>query len=210
MTAVQLDIEHFCRSGSVTAIDLPRRHYRVILADPPWKFSAGKSKNPSRHYPTMPLREIAKLPVGELAHPQGCRLFLWITAPIMLLPFGPREILTAWGFKYSTARFWVKLNRREEGAFIYPNSVARGPGFEVTGDAEILVIAKKGRPQPIAGAKPRGVFFGAKREHSRKPDQVRDEICALFEGPRCELFARPRHAGFDCWGNEVGKFGVAA
>lgn len=189
---------------------LTPQSYRVILADPPWKFNAGKNKNPSRHYPTMPLKDIAKMPVGDLAHPEGCRLFLWVTAPILLLPFGPREIIRAWGFKYSTARFWVKLNPSEDGAFIYSNSTARGPGFEVTGDAEILVIAKRGRPQRIIGAKPRGVFYGARREHSRKPDRLRDELCELFDGPRCELFARSGHQGFDSFGNETTKFGAAA
>jgi N6-adenosine-specific RNA methylase IME4 len=184
--------------------------YRVIYADPPWKFSAGPNKNPSRHYPTMPLKAIAALPVKEMAHPEGCRLLMWVTPPILLLPFGPREVMTAWGFRYSTIRTWAKLYPKEDGAFIYPGSISRGSGYEVSGDAEFLVIGKRGRPQRIQGAKPRGLFYGRRREHSRKPDFIRDEICALFEGPRIELFARSRHPGFDAWGDEVDKFQVAA
>jgi N6-adenosine-specific RNA methylase IME4 len=28
----------------------------------------------------------------------------------------------------------------------------------------------------------------------------------LFPAPRCELFARQRRPGWDCWGNQVDKF----
>jgi hypothetical protein len=57
-------------------IDLPKQHYRLIYSDPAWRFSAGPNKNPSRHYPTMKLKDIAALPVKELAHPDGCRLLM--------------------------------------------------------------------------------------------------------------------------------------
>ena len=42
------------------------------------------------------------------------------------------------------------------------------------------------------------------REHSRKPDCVRDRIIKLCgDLPRIELFARQRVKGWDSWGNEV-------
>ena len=44
------------------------------------------------------------------------------------------------------------------------------------------------------------------REHSRKPDRVRADIEALFDGPYCELFARSTRPGWTSWGNETGKF----
>jgi hypothetical protein len=74
--------------------DLKPRAYRVILADPPYKFSSGPSRNPRNH---MTLAEIASLPIGELA------------------------------------------------------------------------------------------------------------IARLLDGPRCELFARSRHPGFESWGNEIDR-----
>jgi N6-adenosine-specific RNA methylase IME4 len=194
----------------MTFTGLTPHSYRVIYADPPWRWSGGPNKNPSRHYPTMPLKEIAKLPVGDLAHPEGCRLLMWVTVPILFLPFSPKEIMTGWGFKYSTARCWAKLYPKEDGLFITNRSISRGPGYEATGDFELLIIAKSGRPQPIKGGKPRGLFFGQRRQHSRKPDFIRDQICELFEGPRCELFARSGHPGFDSFGNETTKFGAAA
>jgi hypothetical protein len=45
-----------------------------------------------------------------------------------------------------------------------------------------------------------------RREHSRKPDCVRDRIERLVLGPYLELFARETKPGWDCWGNEVALF----
>ena len=56
--------------------------YRCILIDPPWpEHGGGKSKRGAdRHYPLMSVRKIAALPVGELADPAGCHLWLWATS----------------------------------------------------------------------------------------------------------------------------------
>jgi hypothetical protein len=45
-----------------------------------------------------------------------------------------------------------------------------------------------------------------RREHSRKPDCVRDRIERLVLGPYLELFARETKPGWDCWGNQVALF----
>ena len=51
--------------------ELPRGHFRAILADPPWKFvtysERGQGRSASRHYKVMPFEEIAALPVADLA-----------------------------------------------------------------------------------------------------------------------------------------------
>jgi N6-adenosine-specific RNA methylase IME4 len=44
------------------------------------------------------------------------------------------------------------------------------------------------------------------REHSRKPEKMRRDIEALWEGPYAELFARESADGWDTWGNQAGKF----
>lgn len=181
--------------------------YRVIVADPPWRFSCGGARNPNSHYPTLSVEDICALPVHQLAHPEGCRLFLWITMPLLnRLP----EVLKGWRFRYSTARVWAKLWPSEDEMFLYPDSLARGTGYEVVGNCELLVIAKRGRVQPISGKKPGSLFFARRREHSRKPDMVRDEIARMFDGPRCELFSRSGHSGFEAFGNETTKFAEAA
>ncbi len=43
----------------------------------------------------------------------------------------------------------------------------------------------------------------AKREHSRKPDELYTIIEECSPGPYLELFARRRRAGWVQWGNEV-------
>ncbi|MDE7418522.1 MAG: hypothetical protein K2N44_19825 [Lachnospiraceae bacterium] len=41
-------------------------------------------------------------------------------------------------------------------------------------------------------------------EHSRKPDEIRHRIAELCgDVPRIELFARQRHEGWDCLGDEI-------
>ena len=50
------------------------------------------------------------------------------------------------------------------------------------------------------------VVYEPLREHSRKPDCVRERIVELCgDLPRIELFAREEVSGWDCWGNEVNK-----
>jgi N6-adenosine-specific RNA methylase IME4 len=181
--------------------------YRQILVDPAYKFSSGPSRNPSNHFVTMPIAAIAAMPIGELAHPDGCRLFLWITVP--LLNRFP-ELLKACGFTYKSARVWLKLRQRANVELLTPKSFVHGTGYEVWNSTEILIIAKHGKPQPLGGNKPVSHIIAARREHSRKPDCVRDEIAALFDGPRCEPLARSRHPAFDSWGDQVDLFDGAA
>jgi N6-adenosine-specific RNA methylase IME4 len=178
--------------------------YRVILADPPYKFSAGGSRNPRRHYPVMTIAAIAALPIGALAHPDGARLFLWLTMPHL---HRMRELLDGWGFAYCTARPWLKTWPRESGSlFLMADSFATGTGLEVINTSELQIVAKRGKPQRLGGEKLRGHIIAPRRQHSRKPDCVGDEIARLFDGPRCELFARSHHPGFDAWGAEVDRF----
>jgi hypothetical protein len=41
------------------------------------------------------------------------------------------------------------------------------------------------------------------REHSGKPEEVRQRIERLFPGPYLELYARKPAPGWTCWGNEI-------
>jgi N6-adenosine-specific RNA methylase IME4 len=179
-----------------------RRRYRVIYADPPWKFSAGGTRNPAKHYPTLAISKIKNLPIEDLAHSRGCRLFLWTTIPHLYIAL---QTMSLWGFRYSSARVWCKLKAGADPTIIRMKDIAIGTGLEIRNDAEILLLGKRGKPPPPAH-KSRNMIFASRREHSRKPDCVRDEIAKYYAGPRIELFARSRAPGWDAWGNELDKF----
>jgi N6-adenosine-specific RNA methylase IME4 len=179
--------------------------YRAVLIDAPYKFSAGPSRNPARHYTTMSVAAIAALPVGELAHPSGCWLFVWTTWPHLANSIA---MIDGWGFTYSTGRPWLKTWPSEEDSlFLLPDSYATGTGYVVRNTTEPMLIAKR-FPRGVRSGRyqMQGHIIAPRREHSRKPDIVRDEIARLFDGPRCELFARSHHPGFEAWGNQVGMF----
>ena len=46
-------------------------------------------------------------------------------------------------------------------------------------------------------------FIAPKKEHSKKPQKMREMIENVSYEPRIELFAREKFNGWDCWGNEI-------
>src|SRR5215831_13715269 len=95
---------------------LRKHRYRAIVADPPWHFKSYTKldrnnfktrRDAEKHYGVMTWQQIAMLPVKELAHPEGCHLFLWATGPCLHHAF---YVMEEWGFKYSSVAFtWAKL-----------------------------------------------------------------------------------------------------
>ena len=135
---------------------------------------------------------IYNLPVQDLSA-KDCVLFLWATYPKL-----PEAIKTlqCWGFRYSSVAFtWIKTTKNDKWHF--------GLGYWTRANPEICLIATKGHPKRINKTIP-NLIVSRVREHSRKPDEVREKICALLgDLPRIELFARESVKGWDCWGNEV-------
>ena len=70
---------------------------------------------------------------------------------------------------------------------------------------EQCLLATRGHPARLAKDVKR-LVIEKRREHSRKPDCVRDRIERLVTGPYLELFGRETKKGWDCWGNEAGLF----
>lgn len=179
---------------------LPMFHYRAIYADPPWRFenysAAGEAKNAVQHYGCMDMDAIAALPVGDLAHGDGAALFLWATNP--MLPEA-LQVMRRWGFRYATVAFtWAKRSRTDSAWHM-------GLGYWTRANTEICLLGVAGR---VARRQRdvRELVVAPLREHSRKPDRVRDDIRRLVAGPYVELFARAAAPGWDVWGNQVGKF----
>lgn len=173
--------------------------YQIIYADPPWgsnsQFGRDKKKGNKQHYPLMRLEDIKSLPVREMAD-DNCILFLWIV-DTQLLDAG--QVIEAWGFSYKTVGFtWVKETSTGKDFF--------GVGMWTRKNPEICLIATRGRVKRLS-AGVRQLQRYKIREHSRKPDEFRDEIVKLVgDLPRIELFARTKTEGWDVWGNEVDKY----
>lgn len=73
---------------------------------------------------------------------------------------------------------------------------------------EPCLLAVKGKPKRASNAVSQ-LIMSPIREHSRKPDEVRDRIVELLgDLPRIELFAREAAPGWDCWGKEAPINGV--
>lgn len=172
------------------------KKYKIIYADPPWSFNFHKrnwlsedAKN--RLYPTMEAKDILSLPVSKLAD-DDCVLFLWVMNSEIPLAL---DCIKNWGFKYKTVAFtWVKTTK---------NTYHFGGGNWTRSNPELCLIATKGSIKRKS-ASVRNLVISRLREHSRKPDEVRDAIVELVgDLPRIELFARNTTPGWDVWGNEV-------
>lgn len=168
--------------------------YQIIYADPPWRYDQkGLQGAAEKHYSTMSLEDICKLPVGSISAKDSI-LFLWATFP--QLPAALR-VISAWGFKYKTVAFlWLKKNRKADSWFF-------GLGFCTRGNAEVCLLATRGHPKRQS-SKIHQFIISPIEAHSKKPDIVRDKIVELAgDVPRIELFARQTTPGWDVWGNEV-------
>ena len=143
----------------------------------------------------MTLEEIASLPVGEWADKDAI-LFMWVTDPLL-----PEQIKIGerWGFKYKTVGFyWTKTTVTGKPFF--------GCGYYTRANPEMCLIFTKGSPGRPKLLNVRRWVTSPVREHSRKPDEIRDYIRDMYDGPRLEMFARTTTEGWDVWGNETTKF----
>ena len=175
------------------------RTFRTIYADPPWQFQNRTGKVAPEHkrlnrYATMSVADIKKLPVYELAEIQS-HLYLWV--PNALLPDG-LDVMRAWGFEYKTNIIWEKV--RHDGQ---PDG--RGVGFYFRNVTEVLLFGIRGTSnRTLAPARSQvNLIRAAKREHSRKPDEMVTLIEKCSPGPYLELFARGDREGWAMWGNQA-------
>lgn len=188
--------------------------YRLIYADPPWRFepfdrATGLDRSPDRHYGTISARRLSLLPVRGVAA-RDALLAMWVYDP--MLP-SAIHIAEAWGFEYCTVLFrWVKTTDGQYRLFENSERLNFGTGYHTRhGGCEECWLFKRGRGLPVLRHDIRCEFFAAVREHSRKPDEVAQWLLALYgDVRRIELFSRVDRSGWDCWGEEAGKLGRVA
>jgi len=177
-------------------IPFPKKKYNIIYADPAWYFKSwskkGDERSATQHYDCMSISDICNLPISNISE-DDCILLIWVIDPMLPQAF---EVIKAWGFKYKTVAFtWVKKNK-SEGYFT-------GLGYWTRANPEMCLLATKGKPKRISKSV-RQLVIDKRREHSRKPDRIRNDIVELCgDLPRIELFARQQAEGWDNWGNHI-------
>jgi N6-adenosine-specific RNA methylase IME4 len=180
-----------------------RGNYGGIVADPTWDFrtwsARGRGRSPERHYrSTLTLDQIKALPVADIAA-RDCVLLLWATWPCLLAALA---VIEAWDFKYKTVGYvFVKLTKK--------GTAFSGCGYWTRANSEPCLLATRGKPRRLHADVPQ-VIIEPRREHSRKPECVRERTERLVAGPYLELFARSTRPGWDVWGDEFDRFAEAA
>ena len=163
--------------------------YRVIYADPPWKYDADfmdKYGHAKSHYATMDMDELCALPIKDIAMPDSV-LFMWVTSPKLHWAF---PIMNAWGFEYKTSFVWNKIKHN----FGHYNSVRH----------EFLLIGGRGSSTPDSRELHDSVVSIERLKHSEKPEYFRNLIDILYtSGDRIELFGRRTAENWDSWGAEA-------
>lgn len=176
--------------------------YSLIYADPPWKYNS--RNNPDTKfgtgavgkYATMSLDEIRSLDIPSISA-DNCALFMWCTTSTGDSNLAQKlELFEHWGFRLVNIGFtWVKTYKNGQPFF--------GVGHYSKSNCEHCFLGIKGS-LPVKSNKVSSLIISQKREHSKKPDIVRDKIVELFgDLPRIELFARDRVKGWDALGDEL-------
>lgn len=183
------------------------RKYRVIYADPPWKFSSKEATGKKsggvkitsytpleKVYPTVPTSVLKEWDIGRIAH-KDAALFMWATDAHMK---DALELFQAWGFRYVTVAFvWVKKSLNGKTLSNLAPWTLKNCELCLMGTRGRMVQYKQKNniPQLVEAVRTR---------HSEKPQEVRRRIEELFgDVERIELFSRQHVPGWDCWGNEV-------
>lgn len=183
------EIQRLERIEKNQATQWPKGKYRVIYADPPWKYGDERSGMGGAvdQYSLMDLDAIKAMPVKDLAEDNAV-LFLWAPTPLMVEAL---EVIEAWGFKYKTQFIWNKC----KGNVGNYSSVRH----------EHLILATKGSCIPDTTERPSSVqTIERTGRHSEKPEEFRSLIEQLYTyGNKMELFARKVVEGWEAYGNEI-------
>ena len=184
---------------------LVQNSFDFIMADCPWSFdnysAKGEAKNAKARYECMPLADIQRLPVMDLAKPD-CALWMWATNPMLPQAI---ETLRSWGFTFVTSGTWGKTTRHGKIAF--------GTGYALRCASEPFLIGKRG--SPVFTKSTRSFFHGMIRKHSQKPEEayaIAEKMLnrKVHKEPQfLELFSRTNRKGWTVFGDEIGKFGDA-
>ena len=171
--------------------------YKIVYADPAWvyqdKANAG-NRGAEHKYICTPTEEMGKL-LNNLKIDKDAVCLMWVTYPQLEEGL---KLMNLWDFKFKTVAFtWVKKNKKADSYFM-------GMGRYTRGNPEICLLGTRGKGVKRVNAGIRNLQVHKVAEHSKKPNEIREEIVRLFgDVPRIEMFARNKSKGWEVWGNEV-------
>lgn len=180
------------------------RIWETLVIDPPWPYDEGwpnfgAEERAPLPYPSMPVSEIATLPVFDVMRHEGY-VFLWTTSRYLGDAF---DVLKAWRCAYRQTLTWTKTPR------------GLGPGGSWACTTEFVLVAQRIGPASNARRKAtsglridRSHFDWPRREHSRKPDQFYAMLEQTHLAPRVDVFAREQRPGWTTIGNEIDGFDI--
>jgi len=100
--------------------------YKIIYADPPWKYGDDLVENygaVEHHYSSLTIDELKNLYLNKKKEIQvkdvlmdNAVLFIWVTSPILPECF---EVIEAWGFEYKASFVWDKVKELIDKMYPY-------------------------------------------------------------------------------------------
>lgn len=173
--------------GSLNELVRLKLKYPTIYCDPPWPYDNRASRAAAEnHYRTMPLEEIAALPVGKLAA-KNAHLHLWTTNSFLQEAL---ELMATWGFGYRSGLVWIK------------DQLGMGNYWRIS--HEYLLLGVRGSLRFRDQSQPSWVC-AQRSSHSRKPGVFRHLVEKVSPGPYLELFGREEvpDGSWTVFGDEV-------
>ena len=193
--------------------------YQLIIADPPWTYGYSKQKSgndaagrgcANAQYSLLDNKKIARMPVQDIADPEGCILLLWSSGALLK---DCLAVLEGWGFDYVTMAVWTKHCRGDV------SKDRLGVGYWFRSNAEPVLVGRCGKKPATRRTNasnhltddcvPGGQLdlLGHMRSeqlgHSKKPDMLHLIVERTWpELKKAELFARENREGWDCWGDQ--------
>ncbi len=170
------------------------KKYKTVYADPPWNEQGGGKikRGADRHYDLLNTVDIIKL-IKEIPIDKNAHLYLWVTNNFLS---DGLKVMNELDFRYITNIVWVKDRF--------------GLGQYFRGQHEICLFGVKGKLPYKHQIDPNRsccnettVILAKRTKHSKKPFEMYTKIENTSFPPFIELFARERHDGWDCYGNEV-------
>lgn len=175
---------------------------QLLYADPAWTFNDKLNcgnRGASHKYTETSMNDLLG-PIAEYVNDvtdDNCFLAMWWVAT---QPYEALQVVDSWGFKLinMTGFTWHKLTKNGKDHF--------GMGHWTRANTENCLFARKGKIKRV-NAGVRQLVHAKTREHSRKPDEIRDNLVTLMgDIPRMEMFARETTPGWEAWGNQTNLF----